>query len=113
MRAAASASGSHSVYVVLLDPAAAEDPVVRRANPNREAGKPCVYVGLTGLRPEDRLANHFNGRKAAEVVRRYGIRLLPELYEWLNPMPYAAALEMERELAEDLRRQGYTVAGGH
>jgi hypothetical protein len=74
---------------------------------------PCVYVGLTGLTPEERFANHKRGYKAADVVQRHGIRLVPELYEWLNPMPFEAASQMERDLAEDLRGQGYTVAGGH
>ncbi len=44
---------------------------------------------------------------------RYGLRLLPELYEHLNPMPFEAAAEMDNDLAEDLRRNGYTVTGGH
>jgi hypothetical protein len=38
--------------------------------------------------------------------------LLPELYEYLNPMPFEAAVQMEKDLAEDLREGGYTVAGG-
>jgi hypothetical protein len=38
---------------------------------------------------------------------------MPELYEHLNPMPFEAALQMEEELAEDLRVAGYTVTGGH
>jgi hypothetical protein len=46
------------------------------------------------------------------VVRKYGLRLMPELYEHLNPMPFEAAAQMEIELAEDLRAKGYTVAGG-
>jgi len=46
-------------------------------------------------------------------VRRYGRRLLPELYAHLNPLPFEAAGEMERDLAEDLRALGYTVTGGH
>ena len=57
--------------------------------------------------------NHKAGIKAASVVTRYGIRLLPELYAHLNPMPFGAAVQMEQDLAEDLRRAGYTVAGGH
>jgi hypothetical protein len=68
---------------------------------------------MTGLNPEDRFANHKAGTKAASVVTRYGIRLLPELYEHLNPMPFEAAVQMEQDLAEDLRRAGYTVTGGH
>lgn len=39
----------------------------------------------------------------------YGLRLLPTLYEVYNPMPYAAAREMEVELAIGLREDGYGV----
>ena len=103
----------HSVYVVLLDPAAGRLRAVRAANPKRDPKKPCVYVGMTGLAPEERFANHKAGTKAASVVKRYGLRLLPELYKHLNPMPFEAATQMEQDLAEDLRRGGYTVMGGH
>jgi hypothetical protein len=103
----------HSVYVVLLDPAAGRLRAVRAANPRRDPKKPCIYVGMTGLTPEERFANHKAGTKAASVVKRYGLHLLPELYEHLNPMPYEAAVQMEQDLAEDLRRAGYTVVGGH
>ena len=103
----------HNVYVVLLDAAAGRLRSVRAANPERDAKKPCVYVGMTGLSPEERFANHKAGTKAASVVESYGLRLLPELYEHLNPMPYEAAAQMEQDLAEDLRRAGYTVTGGH
>ena len=103
----------HNVYVVLLDPAAGRLRAVRAANPNRDPKKPCVYVGMTGLTPEERFANHKAGIKAASVVKRFGLRLLPEFYKHLNPMPYEAAVQMEKDLAEDLRRAGYTVTGGH
>ena len=103
----------HSVYVVLLDSAAAQIRSVRAANPERDPRKPCVYVGMTGLPPEERLANHKRGIKSASVVKRHGVRLLPELFAHLNPMPYEAAAQMEKDLAEDLRRAGYTVTGGH
>ena len=68
---------------------------------------------MTGLTPEERFENHNAGVKAASVVTRYGLRLLTELYAHLNPMPYEAAARMEVDLAEDLRRAGYTVTGGH
>jgi len=103
----------HNVYVVLLDPAVGRIRRIRRENPNREVKKPCVYVGMTGLTPEERFANHKQGIKAAWAVTRYGIRLLPELFAHLNPMPYEAAVQMEMDLAEDLRMAGYTVTGGH
>lgn len=58
-------------------------------------------------------ANHKAGMKDAPLVKRYGIRLLPEHYAHLNPMSFEAAVEMEMDLAEDLRRARYTVTGGH
>ena len=33
-------------------------------------------------------------------------------YDHLNPMPFEAATRMEMDLAEDLRRAGFTVKGG-
>ena len=113
LRAAAASALHHNVYVVLLDPAVAKLRAVRNANLRRDPAKPCVYVGMTGLTPEERFRNHKQGIKAASVVKRYGVRLMPELFEWLNPMPFEAAVRMEVELAEDLRQQGYTVTGGH
>ena len=108
-----STSGHHHVYVVLLDDAVNGLRRVRQANPDRDPAKPSVYVGLTGLDPVRRLENHKLGIRSASLVRRYGVRLLPELYAHLNPMPYRAAAQMERDLTEDLRREGYTVMGGH
>lgn len=102
----------HHVYVVLLDDAVRRFANVRRQNAARDEAKPCVYVGMTGLQPEERFWNHKNGEKSARIVKQFGIRLLPELFEHLNPMPFEAAAQMEKELTEDLRAQGYTVTGG-
>ena len=76
-------------------------------------GKAGYYVGMTGLSPEERFANHKKGYKAAGIVRRCGERLVPRLYAHLNPMPYAKAVEMEAALADSLRKRGYVVYGGH
>ena len=83
-----------------------------RRNPARDPVKPVVYVGMTGLPVDHRFENHKNGYKSARLVRKYGVRLLPELYEHLNPMPYEYAVQMEKDLADDLRAQGYAVCGG-
>jgi hypothetical protein len=72
-----------------------------------------IYVGMTGLPPEDRFANHKRGYKASRIVKKYGVRLLPELYEHMNPMSYASAVKMEVLYAEQLRRRGFNVFGGH
>ena len=102
----------HNVYVVLLSKRALKDPAVLRGNPNRDLTKPAIYVGMTGLPVDHRFENHKNGYKSARLVRKYGVHLLPELFEHLNPMPYEFAVQMEKDLAEDLRAQGYAVVGG-
>lgn len=99
--------------MVLLDSAVGKIRKVQGLNPNRDPAKPCVYVGMTGLPVEKRFENHKSGIKSSSLVRRYGLRLVAKLYEHLNPMPYEAAVQMERDLTEDLRRAGYTVVGGH
>jgi hypothetical protein len=99
----------HHVYVVLLDDRVMNDRSFARANPDWDATRPCLYVGMTGLTPELRLARHKAGVKANRYVREYGLRLVPELYAWANPMPYEAARDMEVELAIGLRAEGYAV----
>jgi hypothetical protein len=61
---------------------------------------------------EHRFESHKHGYKSAWTVKKYGIRLLSDFYEHLNPMPFGAAARMEKDLAEDLRVQGCTVTGG-
>ena len=99
----------HNVYVIELDGRVLEHARFRAANPNRDITKPCVYVGCTGLTPEQRFAKHKAGIRANSYVQRYGLRLLPRLYAYANPMPYDAARDMEVELAIALQAQGYAV----
>lgn len=102
----------HNVYVIELARKVLEEARFRRANPGYDPAKPCVYVGMTGLTPEERFAKHKQGVKANRFVTRYGVRLLPELYAYANPMPYEAARDMEVELAIGLREEGYGVWQG-
>jgi predicted GIY-YIG superfamily endonuclease len=105
-------SHHHNVYVVELSPEVLKEARFRRANPDYDATKPCVYVGMSGLTPEERLKKHKQGIKSNRFVERYGVRLLPELYAYANPMPYEAARDMEVELAIGLREEGYGVWQG-
>jgi hypothetical protein len=102
----------HSVYVVLLSKDVLYEPKFRRCNPDYDSAKPCVYVGMTGQSPDVRFDKHKAGLKANRYVKQYGQRLLPELYECYNPMPYEAAIDMEIELAIHLRAKGYGVWQG-
>jgi len=102
--------GEHySVYVVELSREVLSERRFIEANPHRNPRLSCVYVGCTGLSPDERLRNHQLGYKSNRFVYRYGIRLLPELYEHLNPMTYSEARKMEKELAGKLRIEGYAV----
>jgi hypothetical protein len=102
----------HNVYVIELDPAIYDIARFRRANPDHDITKPCVYIGCTGLTPEARFAKHKAGIRASRYVQRFGLRLLPRLYAYANPMPYNAARDMEVELAIALRAEGYAVWQG-
>ena len=99
----------HNVYVIELHGRVLDHARFRAANPNRDITKPCVYVGCTGLTPEKRFAKHKAGIQANSYVERYGLRLLPKLYAYANPMPYDAARDMEVELAIALQAEGYAV----
>ena len=105
-------SQHHCVYVVLLSTDVLNEPRFRRANPGYDPSKPCVYVGMTGLSPDERFDKHKAGIKSNKFVRLYGLRLMPELYEIYNPMPYGAARDMEVELAIGLQEEGYGVWQG-
>ena len=99
----------HSVYVIELEEKVLNKRKFRDENPDYQEGMPCVYVGMTGLDVEERFKNHQAGHKSSRIVKNFGIRLLPELYEEHNPMDSLAAPKKERELAEDLRKKGYGV----
>ena len=100
---------SHNVYVVDLDPAVLGNRHFRARNPNYVEGSPCVYVGMTGLPPGERFQNHKAGVKGNWYVQKYGRGLLPDLFEHLNPMPWEAAKEMEKDLADELQEKGWAV----
>ena len=91
----------HWLYVALL-----HDP--------RRRGRWGLYVGQTSRDPDWRFDQHKAGYKASGAVRRFGVRLLPEAVEHLNPLRQWESLDLEAALADALREAGMTwVAGGH
>jgi len=99
-----------NLYVIELDPKVFDkEERFAQANLHWIRGKPCVYVGMTGLTPEERFRAHMRGEHAARLVRRYGRRLLPEYYQDFNPLPYELGKAMEPELAQQLRDDGHGV----
>ncbi len=100
---------SSSVYVIGLGAAVLKNRRFRTANPGYVKGSSCVYVGATGLTPEERFANHKAEHKANWYVEKYGEELLPDLFAHLNPMTHQRALATEIALAEELREEGFAV----
>ena len=105
-------SHHYHVYVIELDDRVWNHTRFRHANPDYQLGKPFVYVGMTGLDPDVRFDKHKAGIQANRYAREFGLRLLPGLYAMYNPMPYAAAQDMEVELGIALREAGYGVWQG-
>jgi hypothetical protein len=99
------------VYVIELDGEVRKSGRFRKANPRMTIALPCLYVGQTAKSPEGRFRQHKKGgRLANSFVKRYGRRLLPELYQKYNPIPTRKdALELEKYLAEKLRAAGHGV----
>ena len=97
------------IYVVELDPAVRKNKRFARANIKHDSNLPCLYVGRTGLTPEERFTKHKTGNKASRIVKRYGIRLRPDLYDHLPDMTFSEAEETEVKHAERLRDQGFAV----
>ena len=99
----------YHVYVIELSPDVLLLARFRKCNPNYVDGKPCVYVGMTGLDPDVRFDKHMAGIQSNSYVRRYGLRLLPDLYEGFNPMSNQDAVAREVEVGIDLRSAGFGV----
>jgi hypothetical protein len=91
----------HWVYVILL-------------HDTRLAGRWGLYVGQTSRDPDWRFDQHKAGYKASGAVKRFGVRLIPELVEHLNPLMGWESLILEAALADAFRHSGIPwVEGGH
>jgi Uri superfamily endonuclease len=72
-----------------------------------------LYVGKTIRKTEERFQQHKEGYKASRYVKKWGIQLLPDLFEHLNPMSAVEATELEVSIAEALKKAGVPTYGGH
>jgi hypothetical protein len=64
-----------NVSVILLDSKVAKHPAISRVNRKRDAKKPCVYVGMSGLPPEHRFYAELAGQ---ECEQRRCLKRLPD-----------------------------------
>ena len=70
-----------------------------------------VYVGSTFLEPEVRLEHHLRGQRASRHVRRFGVRLRPELAPRQGFGSREEAKAAEQRTARVLHDRGYVVWG--
>ncbi len=87
------------VYVIELDPGAG-----RRRDPRI----PWVYVGSSARSPQERFEQHLRGYKSARLVKRFAMRLRPDLYEDLGPFRGSKkATTAEKARARELAECGF------
>jgi hypothetical protein len=72
--------GHHSVYAIELDRAVWKNRVFRERNPGGAASG-YLYVGVTGLAPEERFQRHLAGTQSGRFVRTHGRKLRLDLVE--------------------------------
>jgi hypothetical protein len=99
----------YSVYVIELSKDVLYEGKFKKCNPAYITGKPCVYVGMTGLDPDVRFDKHKAGNQSNRYDKQYGLRLWLDLYEAYNPMSYEEAQDREVELGISLREAGFGV----
>jgi hypothetical protein len=107
------------VYVIGLKAEFAKTKAAKKQNPNFVPGpnKRCYYVGYSSNTPEVRYNQHITGyinkkghKIFSKIVYKFGYKrngLRPRRYKNINPLPsQEAAMKMEVELAEKLRKNG-------
>jgi hypothetical protein len=108
----------YRVYVVELSKRVYSERLkFRAANPQFNGVLQCLYVGITSKTPKERFEQHKTGytnnkghKLSSGIVERYGLYLRPSLYNHIDPLvTRVEALEVEKGLALELRRQGYAV----
>src|SRR5262245_16935742 len=90
-----------SVYVIELE---------RAAGRRRDPRIPWVYVGSSARPPERRFEQHRDGYRSARLVKRFALRLRPDLYEDLPAFPGSkTACRAEHERARELADCGFVA----
>jgi predicted GIY-YIG superfamily endonuclease len=108
----------YHIYVIELDRKVySESRKFREANPQFNPMLDCLYVGMTSKSPKVRFEQHKSGytskrghNLSSRIVFEYGKMLRPSLYRQIPVLKTRTeALDMEKKLALELRRQRYAV----
>ncbi|WP_424000586.1 GIY-YIG nuclease family protein [Maribacter sp. IgM3_T14_3] len=108
----------YSIYVIELSKKVfTENRKFREANPQFNGVLECLYVGMTSKTPKERFDQHKNGslskkghNLSSKIVQKYGLYLRGSLFNHIDPIKTKSeALQMEEQLALELRRKKYAV----
>ena len=98
------------VYVIELDKKVLNSRKFRLKNPNMNRRPSCFYVGQSANDPVIRFKQHKKGYKANRYAKKYGIRLVPEIYKKFNPIKKRKEAEfLEQWIALKLREKGHGI----
>ena len=111
---------TYRVYIVDLKKAVLGLKKFTARNPDYQEGKPCVYVGSTGINVEERLKQHLRGKKPKKgkslsnrYVKEYGKRLRYNDMKKIRPRKTRLSIEKkEAEVAKELQSKGWAVWWG-
>ena len=79
-------SSKYYVYVIVLDKKVLILKKFRSKNPLCLKSSGCVYIRQSIRTPSLRFEKHKEGYKSNSYARRYGVKLLPKLYDIYNPI---------------------------
>ena len=101
---------SYYIYVIELDKEVGKIKKFRIKNPEYTYGNRCFYVGQTARAPLLRFKQHKKGYKSNSFVKKFGLNLIPKIYQKYNPVPTRKdAEELEKYLTVKLRNNRYGV----
>ena len=101
---------AYNVYVIELDKGVLISKKFRKKNPQMNPGKACFYVGQTTHDPITRFKQHKEGYKANRFAKKYGLRLVPQIFSKFNPISKRKEAEkIEQWIALKLREKGHGV----
>jgi len=107
----------YRVYIIDLKKTVLGKPKFKARNPKYKDGKPCVYVGSTGISIEKRFKQHICGEKSKKgrslsnkYTKKYGKRLRYNDMKTIRPRKTRQAIEKkEAEVAQELQSRGWAV----
>ena len=110
-------SYTYRVYIIDLKKTVLKCPKFKARNPKYKEGKPCVYVGSTGINTEERFKQHVYGKKSKKgkslsnkYAKKFGKKLRYKDMKKIRPRKTRTSIELNEEgVAIELQSRGWAV----